>query len=141
MKAAMLFLMLIAFVGCASNEVKSIKLDTPAKNICVQDFKSSDPAVGEIFKQVMKDELVQQGFTLTDANNADILITGFVSKSEGGWDTGGYIDTVMIVVKNRAGEIIDSTTFEQGHIAASYGGNPLVKLAKKLTKNLAKKLK
>jgi len=133
-------LTLILITGCNYNVVrnKSVKLDTP-KCICNERLKIDDPNIGNVFHDAIEKEFVRCGFKLCRHTNATILISGSASLTPrpiagGSSDSGQTIESVSLIVKNRAGQIL---------VTASYDNTPGIttsRLAAELGRAIAQKL-
>jgi hypothetical protein len=121
----LLFVNLIA--GCHYDIVrnKNVKL-VAHKCVCIESLKTQDPYIGTVLRDVIEKEFIRRGFEICDANNATILISGSAFLTEraksnqnfvllvggGSASSSQAIESVSLVVKNKAGEILATASYD-----------------------------
>ena len=135
----------LALTGCASfHTTGGFAPKQPVTRIAVMDFDSSDPAAGRLFADVIKGELAAKGFEIVDSNTAEIIITGNITRNNGGtWmmATKSWIDSASAIAKTINGDVVRTVRFDQGsaHVLFWQDKSP-ADIASGLGKKLAKGL-
>lgn len=124
MKFGVLALLIVNILaGCRSDIVctKRVK-ELTSKCVYIEPLKTEDLYIGKVLRDVVEKEFVRKGFEICDANGATILISGaafltqrsaanknFLGASE---TSSQAIESVSLVVKNRAGEILATASYD-----------------------------
>lgn len=137
MKRFVLISVLLAIsvsAGCSYDIVttKRMKL-LEYKCVHIASIESLDPQVGKVVKDVIEKEFVRRKVQMCDPNTATIIVTGatfMTSRSAashnflGGSSIAGQaIESVTIVAKDRAGQILLSASYDnkKQHTASKLG--------------------
>ena len=110
--------------GCSSFNSTSIQRLKNIHTVTVLDFDCKEPVNGKLIADAIRAELAQAGLEIIDDNNADVVISGSVSIGQGGWITGirGWVDSVVVLIKNKNGQLLASSRFDQGSAAVGCWG-------------------
>jgi len=115
---------LLVLAGCSSFNTTSNQRLKNIHTVTVRNLDCKEPVSGKLIADAIRAELAHAGFEIADENNVDIVISGSVSIGEGGWVTGinGWVDSVVILVKNKEDQVLSSVRFDQGSAAVGCWG-------------------
>jgi len=124
-KAVSIFILLAASfaAGCHSDIVCTKRVrELSSKCVYVEPLKTEDPHIGIVLGDVITKEFVRQRFEMCDSNSATILVRGSAFLTErstskkdlfGASGTASQaIESVSLIVKNRAGEILATASYD-----------------------------
>jgi hypothetical protein len=139
MKAKFAILALVFVAGCGQTYHST--LITPGKisgtpKIKIEPITCNNPGGKAILEETFKEEFQKKGYTIVDSN-ADIIISGSATITEGGFEYGTIAVTMAVIyVHDNAGVSYGSIISKAG---CTFSESP-EKFAKKITKQILEKL-